>query len=427
LGQILCFGGNRFVLSGREGDPYYDHLEQHAIGCSEIELAARILDPEAIVFDVGANIGLTTLAFASIASEGRVFAFEPLSRSFQYLNQNVFANRAGSARMARVEAINAGCGSATGVGRLLEDSFSAGSFLIADRSGDLARSGVDVEIVRLDDVAQQQELSRLDFVKIDVEGFELDVVAGMGDILTRFAPIVCLEFNSFCLIANAEVLPTTLLAQLCSRFERVAVAADSGLRLLSDAGDRRTALAANLTQHGGMDNLICFPTAEQYEAALRRAGRLGLDTCPTYVAQPNDKAGVTIELSRRFAGRGWSGREVWGAWSDEPQAAIHVDLRGMQAPGLELRAWMQGFLPAGQAAQQVSVTVNDEPVTTWEIGESMAHPHVAYVPGSLARRQHPMTIAFNRDDRDQTPAANTGQRRGIACRCIELNPTGPSS
>ena len=425
MGKTLSFGGARLVLSGRDGDAYYDHIERLAPTCSEIEIAARLLEPQAVVFDVGANIGLTTLAFASIATEGRVFAFEPHASSFQYLTQNVAANSTGSARLARVETLNAACGSSAGVGRLHEDSFSAGSFLIADRTGELGRLGTEVAIVRLDDVARQQELTRVDFVKIDVEGFELDVLAGMQDVLRRFAPIVCLEFNSFCLIANADILPTAFLAQLCALFERVAVVTEAGLQLLNDAGDRRGALAVNLVQHGCVDTLICFPKAEQYLAALRRADPLGLDARPTYVAQPTGNAGLILDLARPFAGRGWSGRELWGAWSEEQRAAIHVDARAMQGPGLELRAWMQAFLPAGHAAQKVHLAVNGEPLTTWELGESMAQPHAAYIPSSVARRHNPMTIAFDRDNAPQVAGtADTQDRRGIACRCIELNATG---
>ena len=425
MGKTLSFGGARLVLSGREGDPYYDHLDGLATSCTEIELAARLLAPDSVVFDVGANIGLTTLAFAAIAPEGRVFAFEPHVRSFQHLTQNVVANSAGAARIARIETINAACGASAGPGRLHEDCFSAGSFLIADRTGELGRAGAEVEIVRLDDVANQQKLTRLDFVKVDVEGFELDVVAGMREILQRFAPVVCLEFNSFCLIANAEILPTVFLAQLCAQFERVAVVTESGLRVLNDAGDRREALAVNLIQHGCVDSLICFPKAEQYAAALGRAGQLGLDARPSYVAPPNGSGGITLDLARPFAGQGWSGREAWGAWSEQQQAAIQIDIRAMQGPGLELRAWMQAFLPAGHAAQKVRIAVNDELLTTWELGESMAHPHAAYIPISVAHRHQPMTITFDRDDGPQLAgAAEFQQRRGIACRCVEINMRG---
>lgn len=284
MGKTLVYGGSRFVFSGREGDQYYDHLGQHAAACGEIEIAARILHRDAIIFDVGANIGVTTLAFASIATEGCVFSFEPLAGSFRYLEQNIAANRAESARFGRVEAMNVACGASSGLARMYEDNFSAASFLINDKAGDPALPGVEVKIVRLDDVAKVQRIERLDFVKIDVEGFELDVLAGMQEVLSRFRPIVCLEFNSFCLIANAEVLPSTFLTKICSQFERVAVATESGLQFLNNAGDRRVALAFNLVHHGCLDTLICFPSAEQYESALRRAGGLGLDTRPTYVA-----------------------------------------------------------------------------------------------------------------------------------------------
>lgn len=426
MAKTIAFGGSRFIFCGRDGDPYYDNLEQHGITCNEIELAARILERDSIVFDVGANIGLTTLAFASIATGGRVFSFEPLPSSFQYLEQNLFANGVASGRIGRIEALNVACGSTRAPGRLFEDSFSAGSFLISNPTGELGRSGVAVDVFRLDDVARNQALRRVDFVKIDVEGFELDVLDGMQEVLEKFRPIVCLEFNSFCLIANAGVLPTLFLSRLCAQFERVALVSGSGLQLLDGPGERRAALVTNLIHHGSVDSLICFPKAQQYEAALRRSDWLGLDARPTYVARANEKGGVTVNLSQSFAGDGWCGRELWGAWSEERSASIHVDLRALQGRECELRVWAQAFLPPDQSTEKVVMTVNDEPLATWDLGQSMAQPHTAYMRSSLASRRNPVTIVFRRQDEQAIPqgVGNAGWRRGIACRCIEINPVG---
>jgi Methyltransferase FkbM domain len=56
-----------------------------------------------------------------------------------------------------------------------------------------------VPVKRLDDVFPELSLDRLDFVKIDVEGFELEVFAGAKDILNTYKPTVFLEMNHWCL------------------------------------------------------------------------------------------------------------------------------------------------------------------------------------------------------------------------------------
>ena len=56
-----------------------------------------------------------------------------------------------------------------------------------------------VPVKRLDDIFSDLSLDRLDFMKIDVEGFELEVFAGAKDILNTYKPIVFLEMNHWCL------------------------------------------------------------------------------------------------------------------------------------------------------------------------------------------------------------------------------------
>jgi len=57
----------------------------------------------------------------------------------------------------------------------------------------------EVPVKRLDDTFSELSLDRLDFMKVDVEGFELEVFAGAKEILNTYKPIVFLEMNHWCL------------------------------------------------------------------------------------------------------------------------------------------------------------------------------------------------------------------------------------
>ena len=143
------------------------------------------------VYDVGANVGCTALLFAAAAE--RVHAFEPSPSTFRYLVENTAACR-------NVIAHNVGLAERK---RRSEITFAA-----ANRSGgfvsDLTQAceGHVTEAIELRKMdAYCKKLPPPDFIKIDVEGFELNVLAGAPRILRKYRPVVTLEMNHWCLNA----------------------------------------------------------------------------------------------------------------------------------------------------------------------------------------------------------------------------------
>ena len=63
-----------------------------------------------------------------------------------------------------------------------------------------------VPMTSIDAIVAELSLQRLDLIKIDVEGFELDVLKGALQTIRRFRPRIVAEFNSFALIANRNLL-----------------------------------------------------------------------------------------------------------------------------------------------------------------------------------------------------------------------------
>ena len=161
-----------------------------------VTLFALLCGKESRVIDVGANIGMTALALSQICSHGKIVAIEPVPRTFQYLRQNV-----SEAGVRNVTTLNFALGSSEGSIVMqghpsnFACSFIADNYRIPDKDHFAQR----VPVKRLDDIYPGLSLDRVDFMKVDVEGFELEVFAGAREILNIYRPIVFLEMNHWCL------------------------------------------------------------------------------------------------------------------------------------------------------------------------------------------------------------------------------------
>ena len=164
-------------------------------GCSEPNEFAflyAILAPGMVFIDAGANDGLYTLfAARRVGPEGMVLAFEPSAREFSRLEQNVDLNELKNVKRLRVAlADHNGEQDLAVAGYEHEGQNTLGAF---------AYSGVElfrkerVPTRRLDDVVQEEKLSRIDIIKIDVEGAECRVIEGGREVINRFRPIVLFE------------------------------------------------------------------------------------------------------------------------------------------------------------------------------------------------------------------------------------------
>ncbi|WP_041289096.1 FkbM family methyltransferase [Kribbella flavida] len=140
-----------------------------------------------VMLDIGANIGLHTLGVARRLRElssGRVIAFEPAEDSLAKLQEA--AERNGLDEL--IDTVPAALGDRTQEAALHADS----RYDVADTGvRSLSADGEVVQqvtVVRLDDWARANDLNRLNLVKIDVEGAELDVLRGAAHTLTRLRP-----------------------------------------------------------------------------------------------------------------------------------------------------------------------------------------------------------------------------------------------
>lgn len=144
--------------------------------------------------DVGANVGLYTLVAARIIGRsGRVHAFEPCTGTFERLQENVRLNRLNNVSCHQIALSNE---NARAELTLAKGGFDAWNSLGRPYMGEAAGRET-VTTVTLDSFAKEHGLAgRITAIKIDVEGWENQVLAGADELLSaRDAPVLCIEFT----------------------------------------------------------------------------------------------------------------------------------------------------------------------------------------------------------------------------------------
>jgi FkbM family methyltransferase len=135
-----------------------------------------------VVFDIGAHVGLyTLLASQLVGRAGRVFAFEPVPRNLFFLKEHLRINRISNVTVFEA-AVADRCG---------ETHFDLGPNSLMGRMSE--NGGLRVRTVGLDELASRGELADPQFMKIDVEGAELQVLAGARDMLARARPALFID------------------------------------------------------------------------------------------------------------------------------------------------------------------------------------------------------------------------------------------
>jgi len=179
-------------------------LETAAFDPNEVKIALELLalrrkhfGDGVIAVDCGANIGVHTVEWASaMTGWGSVIAIEAQERIYYALAGNIAINNCFNAL-----AVNAAVSSETGTMAIPNPNYflpsSFGSLELRQRPGnefigqpiDYADNTVLVRTMTLDEL----NLPRLDFIKIDIEGMELEALAGGQATISKYRPILLIE------------------------------------------------------------------------------------------------------------------------------------------------------------------------------------------------------------------------------------------
>ena len=131
-----------------------------------------------VCIDVGANIGYHSILMSRLASKGLIFAFEPTITS-RMLRKNLKFNN-----VLNVEVLEQAVGAVSG--NKEEELYRIWGKKPEKRS---------YQFITIDDFVKSRELTRLDFIKVDVDGFDVEVLEGAKETLSRLNPVVLVELN----------------------------------------------------------------------------------------------------------------------------------------------------------------------------------------------------------------------------------------
>ncbi len=201
-----CRHGEFLLL---HGDMISEYVNLYGEWCEgEVELFAKLLNPNAVVVEVGANMGMHTVPLAKICHTGKVVCFEPQRVIFQVLCANLALNN-----LTHVHAVHAAVGEANKQVLIEQANYEAvwnyGAFSVEKgfSSEENFKGSVNhesVELLALDSSALIQNNARIDFLKIDTEGFETQVLEGARNTLAKFRPLLFVENNKEA--ASAQLL-----------------------------------------------------------------------------------------------------------------------------------------------------------------------------------------------------------------------------
>jgi FkbM family methyltransferase len=176
LGIKIPFGG---IIRSFSSFSDLWSIRQMVPSISESRLIERTVQPLSVNFDVGANVGVFTLAMAKACPTADVFAFEPAPETFEHLRRNVEANRAANVHLGRTA-----MGSQLNQALFQIDPRSPATNRLKTSDGQ-SHQCIEVDVQTIDANLHQAEDRHLGLLKIDVEGFECDVLVGAADSIRK--------------------------------------------------------------------------------------------------------------------------------------------------------------------------------------------------------------------------------------------------
>ena len=182
MGQITCYENEFMSNKLQEEKDWEPELNSYY---------SKYLTDETIAIDVGACIGLNTLKMAKLAKT--VYSFEPYLQSFELLNKNIDNNH-----VKNVKTFNYGLGDKEEHIDTMWFGFygnkpNIGMMRINQLYGCVQQEvKVNFDVKRLDDVFSNSE-EKIGLIKIDVEGYEKNVINGAMEIIKKHKPVIIVE------------------------------------------------------------------------------------------------------------------------------------------------------------------------------------------------------------------------------------------
>ena len=145
-----------------------------------------------ICLDVGANCGTHSLVMSGFSAQ--VHSFEPDTRALAALKENVKINNIGNIHVHDFALGDKTCEMDL---YLAKNGDSGWSTFVYQDCEPFYDGRVPVKVMKGDDIIEELGLRNIDLIKIDVEGYEKNVLMGLKKTISRFRPVIIMEFTDF--------------------------------------------------------------------------------------------------------------------------------------------------------------------------------------------------------------------------------------
>jgi len=188
LDEIKTEYGRTFFVPKKDSFMMKRMIKHNYFQSSNLRYIKRLLNNKArIIIDVGANIGMNTIEYSQICKQ--VYSFEPSDINFILLEKNLTVNNTDKEKVMlyKIALGNNQCKIQ------FNENIKQGGLSSIKYNDDVLKNTItiDVEVKKLDDY----NIVDVDFIKIDVEGYEKEVLLGSIKTLKRERPIVQVETN----------------------------------------------------------------------------------------------------------------------------------------------------------------------------------------------------------------------------------------
>lgn len=171
---------NNYYFLGYSNDTISDKLCEKGHWEQEyINIAETFLKDNSVIFDIGANIGVWSIKLAK--KNRKIYAFEPFVPSYNALCGNIFINQ----KEKNITTFNYAC---------TDDLNEKYDFIIKEPNNIgnatiIKNNNNSVKLMRLDEL----NINKLDLIKIDVEGHELQALKGGEELIKKYKPKIIFE------------------------------------------------------------------------------------------------------------------------------------------------------------------------------------------------------------------------------------------
>ena len=256
--KVLNIDGTDFYFSGlSDTDVYFQDIGNDVEGAF-VDLCRRVLSSDSVVIDVGSNIGITTSILSRFVPNGQVISIEPNPEVFNILELNMRQNEIKNVSPFQIALSD-------NQGQVAFNPDSAFGHLLHEDNQNFG--GISVETTTLDLLVERLDLKQVDFIKIDVEGFEPNVIAGAKKTIARFQPMIYCELNSWCLLDHGGHNPLDFVETIFDDFEFVymvnrkhksSLVVFPAAQALTSRSKARQLVHENIVKNNSWDDLIFF-------------------------------------------------------------------------------------------------------------------------------------------------------------------------